>query len=125
MSDPALWAEAAVDITGQAGLPLVILGGASDQSGDAAMVANLLRMSGERFGHVDSMEYLTRAVYLIATDEDFSEYRFPLGTSVIDPFGTIRKQIGVRVYALTEPEIPSAMTDFSDDPEIQQLLLDL
>lgn len=125
MSDPTLWAETAAGVANETNLPLVILGGSTEQGSDAALVANLLRMGGERFLHTDTLECPPRAVYLIAVDEDFSDYTFPMGTSVVDPFGTIREQVGVRVYTLSALEIPSIRADFGDDPEIQQLLLDI
>lgn len=86
-------------------LPIVLLGRAFKpetdiETGSAAiLLANILRMMGENFLHVNDMVPLTMpAVYFIATaNQRYTEYEFPQGSVVLDPFGIIKDQEGVQV----------------------------
>lgn len=93
------WAEAAAQVAGEMGLPLVILGGAGDLNGEAAELADALRFAGERFLHADDLACLVRAVYVIAApSEKYRSYMFCNGSAVIDPHGVVVDQAGVSVF---------------------------
>lgn len=88
-------------------LPIVLLGTAFKpetdiETGSAAMLmAECLRLGGERFLHVNDCDYLQKAVYFIATDnERYRSYEFPEGSIVLDPFGSIPDREGVFVKRL-------------------------
>lgn len=96
MTSPAQWAEAATSKADEKDLPLVVLGGANDDFGDAVELADALRDGGQRFLHANHMQCLPRAVYVIAVgDERYADYVFERGSVVVDPHGVTRDSPGV------------------------------
>jgi UDPglucose 6-dehydrogenase len=88
-------------------LPLIVLGTAFKpetdiETGSAAMLmADILRQSGEQFLHVNDVDYMYKAVYFLATNnERYRSLEFPEGSVVVDPFGVIPDRDGVTVKRL-------------------------
>lgn len=106
--DTEAWhAELAVEVSEDQDLPLILLGRAFKPETDietgspAILMANILTNWGVDFTHVNDLTDLPEAVYFIATDnERYREYKFPKGSVVIDPFGTMPKTSEATVYHL-------------------------
>lgn len=89
-------ADALAELANDKGLPIVLLGGAGDDSSPAADMADALRWGGHRFLHTNHLECLVRAVYFLAVeDERYRSYEFARGSVVLDPYGQVADQPGV------------------------------
>lgn len=100
-------AEVAARTATELDLPLVVLGRAFKPETDietgspAMLLAEILRLNGERILHVNDLDPTIKAVYFIATkNERYRDYRFAKESVVIDPFGIIPDQEGVVVKRL-------------------------
>jgi len=91
------------------GLPGVILGKSfkpetNIQTGSSAiLLSNILKNKGLDFEHYefDHPAELPKAVYLITTaHQPYASLPFPKGSTVIDPFRIIPKQVGVEVISI-------------------------
>lgn len=91
-------------------LPIIILGRAFkpetniETGSPSLLVARLLKEIGVTFTHAEDVNTDQRAVFFIGTQhERYSSIRFREGSTVIDPFGYIQDQHGVRVIRIGRP----------------------
>ncbi|MBF4194664.1 UDP-glucose 6-dehydrogenase [Mycolicibacterium phlei] len=100
-------ADVVIEAVEEHELPVVLLGRAFKPETDietgspAMLMAELLRLEGVQFLHVNDAIPNQRAIYFIATQNDrYRHYQFAPGSVVIDPFGYIPDQEGVIVRRL-------------------------
>ncbi|WPH57634.1 hypothetical protein [Mycobacterium phage WXIN] len=89
---PEDYADVAVEMANEKGLPIVVLGG------DAPIVDALFSI-GARFLHTGCLLHLVPALYVISTEDDrYAAYEFPTRSVVIDPFGLVEERPGIEVH---------------------------
>lgn len=88
-------------------LPLVVLGRSFkpetniETGSPAILMANIMREKGFNVDNVEDKEDLDKAIYVIGTQHQrYTDYKFPAGSIVYDPFGIIKDQSGVIVNRL-------------------------
>jgi UDPglucose 6-dehydrogenase len=94
----------------QSSLPVIMLGRAFkpetniETGSPAVLVANILREKGVDVHHVEDANTEQRAIWFIGTQHSrYQSMRFKEGSIVIDPFGYISDQTGVRVIRIGRP----------------------
>lgn len=101
-------AHEAYDLQVETHLPIVILGRAFkpntkiETGSPAILLSNILKEQFVPHLHLEDLDGTPqRAVYVIATaHERYAKIRFPKGSTVLDPFGIIDPQEGVRIMNL-------------------------
>lgn len=89
-------------------LPVVILGRSFKPESDletgspAVLLYNIIKSeAGHEAKHVEDLDHLVEAVYIIGTKHPgYAEYEFPPGSVVIDPFRYIPQREGVEVIGV-------------------------
>lgn len=91
-------------------LPVIILGRSFkpetniETGSPAILVANILKERGVTFAHLEDANYQQRGVYFIGTQHSrYKHIQFQEGSIVIDPFGYIADQHGVKVIRIGRP----------------------
>lgn len=91
-------------------LPTIILGRSFkpetniETGSPAILVSNILAEKGYAHAHMEDANTDQRAIWFIGTQHDrYKGIKFKQGSTVIDPFGYIKDQVGVKVIRIGRP----------------------
>lgn len=101
-------AKMGMDLSIEYGLPLVILGRAFkpesniETGSSSRLMAHILENDfNHPFEHVEDMDELKPAVYIVSTEHQrYRSYNFPAGSVVIDPFRYLPPRKNVKIIAI-------------------------